>query len=90
MSFSEERIGHISHMIADGIWKDDLVDFPDEGKARKEIKEILTEYFSFQDKADHRIREQIRKMARKIPEGSQEWSLQYERLMKQELAKKGW
>ena len=90
MRFSEERVGHIGHMIADAIWEDDLVDFPDEGKARQEIKRTLLEFFAFEDEADNRVREAIRKMAKRIPEGSEEWQLQYERLMRQEMAKKGW
>lgn len=90
MRFSEERIGHIAHMMADGIWNDDLVDFSDEDKARREIKRVLLEFFSFEDKADDYVRAQIRKMAANPPEGSQEWDIQYERLMRQEMAKKGW
>jgi hypothetical protein len=90
MRLSEERIGHIGHMIADAIWKDDLLDFMDEGKARNEIKKILLSYFSFENQADDRVRAKIRNMARKLPEGSQEWQIEYERFMRQELAKKGW
>jgi len=90
MRFSEDRIGHIGHMIADAIWKDDLVDFKEEEAVRREIKRILMDFFSYEDQADNRVREQIRKMTRKLPEGSEDWYLQYERLMKQELAKKGW
>jgi len=90
MRLSEERIGHIGHMIADAIWKDDLVDFIDEGKVRREIKRILWEFFSFEDEADERVRAHVRKMARKPPEGSHEWLLEYERQMRKEMAKKGW
>ena len=33
MKFTEDRISHIAHLVADGIWKDDLVDFSDDQKA---------------------------------------------------------
>lgn len=89
MRLSEERIGHIAHMIADAIYDDDLVDFVDEDKVRHEMKRTLLDFFAFEDKADDIVREHIAKMAKRPPEGSHEWQLLYERLMKQELAKKG-
>ena len=38
MKLSDDRISHIAHMVLDGIWNDDLVDFTDDDKALKEIK----------------------------------------------------
>ena len=88
MRISEERVTHISHLVSEGIWKDDLVDFTSDEKALKEIKKVFLNYLLMEDKADEAARMKIDSLSRKIPEGSPEWDTLYRKYFEEELKKK--
>ncbi len=88
MKFTEDRISHIAHLVADGIWKDDLVDFSDDQKALHEIKLALNGYLKIEDFADDAARAKIRSLSRDVPEGSREWDILYKKYFEEELSKK--
>lgn len=88
MRISEDRISHIAHLIFDGVWKDDLVDFTDDDKALQEIKRVLTEFLKVEDDADTAARKKIRSLSRDVPEGSREWDILYKKYFEEELNKK--
>jgi hypothetical protein len=88
MRLSEDRISHISHIIADGIWKDDLVDYKDDHKVLQEIKRVITDYFRVEDDADERARQKIRSLKRYVPEGSKEWDILYRQYFQEETDKR--
>ncbi|MBI5560682.1 MAG: DUF507 family protein [Deltaproteobacteria bacterium] len=88
MRLSGDRISHIAHLISDGIWKDDMVDFTDDDKVLSEIKRIITDYLKIEDDADTFAREKIRTLSRNIPEGSREWDVLYKKYLEEEMAKK--
>ncbi len=88
MRFTEDRISHIAHLVADGIWKDDLVDFSDDQKALHEIKLVLSGYLKIEDVADDAARAKIRSLSRDVPEGSREWDILYKKYFEEELSKK--
>ncbi len=89
MKLSEDRISHIAHLILDGIWGDDLADFPEEGKALKGIKLSITDFLHHEDDADNTARKKIHSLSRDVPEGSREWEILYSQYLEEELAKKG-
>ncbi len=88
MRLSEERISHIAHLISDGIWKDDMVDFVDDEKVLREIKHTITAYLKVEDEADTAAREKIRSLSRDVPEGSREWEILYKKYFEEELGKR--
>lgn len=88
MRLSEDRISHLAHLISDGIWKDDLVDYRSEEKALLEIKKAITDYFKVEDEADTIARNKIRSLSRDVPEGSREWDILYKKYFEEERAKK--
>jgi len=88
MRLSEDRISHLSHIIADGIWKDDLVDYADDHKALQEIKRVITAYFKIEDDADEQARQKIRSLKRYIPEGSKEWDILYKKYFQEATDKR--
>ncbi len=88
MRFTEDRISHLAHLVADGIWKDDLVDFSDDQKALHEIKAVLAGYLKIEDAADEAARAKIRTLSRDVPEGSREWDILYKKYFEEELSKK--
>ncbi len=88
MRLKEDRISHISHLISDGIWKDDLVDFTDDIDVLKEVKRVITNYLAIEDEIDDIARKKIRSMSKQIPEGSKEWEVLYKRFYHEEVDKK--
>ena len=88
MRLSEDRVSHISHLIADGVWKDDLVDFVDDEKVLTEIKRVLAGYLRIEDDADTVARDKIRSLSRNVPEGSREWDVLYKKYFEEEVARK--
>ncbi|HZX35274.1 MAG TPA: DUF507 family protein [Thermodesulfobacteriota bacterium] len=88
MRLSEDRVSHISHLIADGVWKDDLVDFVDDEKVLTEIKRVIAGYLRIEDDADTVARDKIRSLSRNVPEGSREWDVLYKKYFEEEVARK--
>lgn len=89
MRLSDDRISHIAHLIFDGVWKDDLVDFKNEEKALIEIKRAIADYLKVEDEADTIARDKIRSLSRDVPEGSREWDILYKKYFEEEASKKG-
>lgn len=87
MRLTEDRVSHIAHMVVDGIWGDDLVDFTDDEKALKEVKRIITTFLKVEDAADDAARAKIRSLSRDVPEGSREWDVLYAKYFEEEMAK---
>lgn len=88
MRLTEDRISHLAHLISDGIWNDDLVDFTDDQKALQEIKRAITDYLKVEDEADSAARNKIRTLSRDVPEGSREWDILYKKYFEEEITKK--
>ncbi len=88
MRISEERVSHIAHLVSEGIWKDDLVDFTSDERALKEIKLVIRDYLLVEDKADETARTKITSLSKKIPEGSPEWDTLYRKSFEEELKKR--
>jgi len=88
MRLSEDRISHLAHLITDGIWNDDLVDFVDEDKVLHETKKSIADYLKIEDGADNVARNKIRSLSKPIPEGSKEWEVLYKKYYQEEIVKK--
>ena len=88
MRLSEDRISHISHLIVDGIYDDDLVDFVDDDDVLKEVKNTITAYLHLEDEADDAARAKIRSLSRDVPEGSREWDILYKKYFEEETDKR--
>lgn len=86
MKFSEQRISHLSHLVLDALWRDDLIDYEDEGRALSVLKQTLTRLASVDDRVDSLVREKLQKQ-KKIP-GSREWQILYDKYFREEMAKR--
>ena len=84
----EEQVNQMAHRIHDGLYHDDLVDYPDEDKALRQIKATLNQTLHVEDELDERVRDKIRSLKRSVPEGSPEWNALYRKYMDEELYKK--
>jgi len=88
MKLSEQRISHLAHLIVDGLWHDDLLDYRDEVEALRTAKESLTRLLSVDDEVDSRVREQLRRQQKVV--GSREWQILYDKYFRQEMEKRKW
>jgi len=84
---SESRISHLAHLVVDTLWKEDLADFPNEGRALAETKSVLGEFFNHEDLLDETVRRKIQSLSRPIPQGSREWDILYRKYLEEELRK---
>jgi len=90
MKLSEDRISHISHLIADGLWKDELIDYDEdeEHKVVGDIRKTITDYLKVEDEVDTIVRNKIASYSRPIPAGSREWDVLYQKFHKEEMQKR--
>jgi len=84
MSLSEDRISNLAHEILERLWRDDLVDVTDEGRALTRVKQTLTAFFQAADEIDEAVRSKLRNHA----QGSRDWEVLYQKFFLEELARR--
>src|SRR3990172_1957267 len=58
---TEDRISHLSNLVIDRLYKDDIADFPDEAQALREAKKIFGYYGRVEDEVDTFVRQKMAK-----------------------------
>lgn len=84
MSFSEDRISNLSHEIMERLWRDDLADVVDEGRALARIKQSLTDFFSVSEEIEAAV---LAKLRNRAP-GSRDWDVLYQKFYQEELVRR--
>ncbi|MFA5072475.1 MAG: DUF507 family protein [Nitrospirota bacterium] len=86
MKLGEDRISHLSHLILNMLKQNTEVNMllPEE-KVLREIKRTITDELRFEDEAEEAARCTIRSLSRKIPEGSREWEVLFNKYREEEL-----
>ena len=84
---SESRISHLAHMVLDGVRKAKLGEFPNEGRALAETKQVLHDLFQREDRLDDMVRQKIQSLSRHVPPGSREWDVLYRKYFEEESRK---
>ena len=87
MILSEDRQTHLAHVIIDGIWKDDLVEYSNEDDAIREAKRVVVEYVKRETSIDEAVRHKIETLKRGVLEGSREFDLMYKKYYDEEQQK---
>lgn len=88
MKLSEQRISHLAHLVVDGLWRDDLVDYRDEATALQVAKQTLTKVLSIDDEVDTLVRQQLSRQQKVV--GSREWQILYDKYFRAEMDKRKW
>jgi len=86
---SEEKMVHIVHLIVDGIYQADMVDYPDEEGAMREAKRCCVAYVSQMEHASEAARTRIRSQKNAPQELSSQWENLYHKYLEEELRKLG-
>ncbi len=89
MNFSEDRLRHISHLILDALDEEYLIGEGGNSSVLHDIKKVLMKYFAAGNEVDDMVRAKIHSYSRRIPEGSSEWSVMYDKLYEEEMNKRG-
>ena len=89
MRLSEDRIYHLSHLIADALVQNRSVDvIQAEERLLREIRRTITEELKFEDEADEAARRTIQSLSRHVPEGSPEWDVLYRKYLNEEIRRR--
>ena len=84
MKLSEDRISHLSHLVWDGLYNENLADYSDDEEALKCIKRSMTDYLKTDDQIDDAVRKTIASLKRGVQEGSREWDILYRKYYEEE------
>lgn len=89
MILSEDRVSHLTHLVVDGIWNDDLVDYSDEDAALRAAKRGLNQFVKLVEEIDKKAREKVASLKRGVVEGSPEWDIMYGKYFDEEMQRRG-
>lgn len=89
MILSEDRQSHLAHIVTDGIWEDDLVDYTDEDHALRLAKKAIAEFVKKELDIDKKAREKVASLKRGVIEGSPEWDIMYKKYYEEERNRRG-
>lgn len=87
IKLSESRVSHLAHLVMDGLRRDKLVEFPNEGRSLAETKQVLQDFFQQEDHLDEIVRQKIQSLSRHVPPGSREWDILYRKYLEEESRK---
>ncbi len=89
MILSEDRQTHWAHLLTDGVWNQDLVDFSDEDQALRAAKRAIQEFVKIESEIDSKARAKVASLKRGVLEGTPEWDILYRKYYEEERGKRG-
>lgn len=90
MRLSDDKVSHLTHVVLKGlIEKKALTLLTEESAVRREIKRVIVKELTLAENIDEFIHKKLQSYSKKIPEGSPEWDLLYQKFFQEEAAKKG-
>jgi uncharacterized protein len=85
---SEERQTHFAHILVDGIWNDDLVDYTDDDEAMRQAKRGIIKFVQEFKEVDEKVRQTITNLKRNVGEGTPEWDILYSKYTEEEMRRR--
>ena len=85
--YSEGRVSHLAHLILRTLRDEGLADVENERLTLLETKKALEGQKDRDAKLDEIVRRKIASLSRKVPPGSREWDILYQRYMDEEQRK---
>ena len=87
MRFSEGRLSYLAHQIIATLRSEGLAEIENERLALSEIKHAFDAQRDQEAKLDEIVRRKIASLSRKVPPGSREWDILYQRYLEEEHRK---
>ena len=88
MRLSEERIRKISHEIVNSIYYDDLAEYDDEEAVIAAVKRVIYNFLKAEDDIDAFVKHKIASLSKKVPQGSRDWEILYDKYFEEEMTKR--
>ena len=89
MSLSREKVNHLSHIIVQGLGELSGITLEEPpNTVRLEIVRSFQEALQLEEAIEATVRRTLNSYSRKIPEGSREWDVMYQKLYDEELDKR--
>lgn len=85
--FSEGRLSYLAHLIVSTLRTEGLADIESDKHVLAEIKRALDVQRDRESKLDEIVRHKIASLSRKVPPGSREWDILYQRYLEEEHRK---
>jgi hypothetical protein len=85
--FSEGRLSYLAHEIVSTLRKEGLAEIESDRLVLAEIKRSLDLQRDRESKLDEVVRRKIASLSRKVPPGSREWDILYQRYLEEEHRK---
>ncbi len=91
MILSEDRQKLFAHLLVDGLWGDEIIDFDEDAEETviREAKRLIESWVKDQGDIDNEVRQKLSKLKRDVPEGSAEWKVMYNKYYKEEMSRRG-
>jgi len=87
---SDEKITHLTHVTLRGLLnKKVLTPLSEEAEIRREMRRVITNELKIAEDIDVKVREKLHSYSKKIPEGSPEWDVLYQKFFHEEAVKRG-
>ena len=87
MRFSEGRKSYLAHLIVRTLRAEGLAEFENERLVLAEIKQVMEEDHSVDQRVDAVVRRKIASLSRQVPPGSREWDILYRQYYAEESRK---
>ena len=89
MKLNRGKINHLSNLIIKSLSESGMVEFLRESNdVRLQVVSTITEELNIDDVVDEAVRKTIDSYSKKIPEGSNEWEVMYNKLYDDEMKKR--
>lgn len=89
MILSEDRQTHWAHLLTDGVWNDDLVDYNDEDQALRLAKKAIADFVKQHENIDQKVKAKVASLKRGVAEGTPEYDIMYKKYYEEEMGKHG-
>jgi hypothetical protein len=87
MRFSEGRLSYLAHQIVATLRGEGLAEIENERHVLNAIKQALDAQRDREGQLDELVRRKIASLSRKVPPGSREWDILYQRYLEEEHRK---
>jgi hypothetical protein len=90
MSLSDEKVTHLTHILLKGLLDQGVINpVVEESDIRREMKRVIAKELKINADIDTSVRNKLNSYSKKIPEGSPEWEVLYQKFFHEEASKKG-
>lgn len=87
MRFSEGRLSYLAHQIVATLRSEGLAEVENDRQVLAAIKQALDAQRDREAQLDELVRRKIASLSRKVPPGSREWDILYQRYLEEEHRK---